>query len=168
LAAAGPNSQLLGQSQLTTFLGTTSLLESKGLIGELASITTINGAEAKDHEFRIRGELKNNESSVKAIEKVFNNNLKGKGHADYTISKRERGFWSQPNGQVTRVPLTGKVEVDVDYRALRRVFDHNTVENSDIRADDGDTSHYRRHVERYGPIPALTPRNPTFIKRGNQ
>lgn len=156
---------LLSQSQLTTFLGVTSLLESKGVIGEVASVTAINGAEVKGHEFRLIGDLKDSTSSVKAIEKAFSHDIAGKGHDPYKISKREQGMFGQPNGQVSRIPNGTGVDVDVDYRALRRFGAHNTVENSDISADDGNTSHYRRHIERYGPIRALTPVNPTFVKQ---
>jgi hypothetical protein len=138
-------------------------LENKGIIGEVASINEINGDIPK-HEFRLIGELKNSTTSVKAIEKAFSNNIAGKGHDPYSISKREQGLFGQPNGQVSRIPNGTGVDIDVDYRALRRFGDHNTRENSDIRADDGNTSHYRRHIERYGPIRALTPVNPTFVK----
>lgn len=155
---------ILTQSQLTTFLGVTNMLESRGVIGEVASITSINGDILK-HEFRLIGELKNGTDSVKAIDKAFSHDIAGKGHSPYDISKREQGMFGQPNGQVSRIPKGTGVDVDVDYRALYRIFAHPTRENSDIRADDGNTSHYRRNVERYGPIRALSPVNPTFIKQ---
>ncbi|MGH9424943.1 MAG: RHS repeat-associated core domain-containing protein, partial [Terriglobia bacterium] len=61
--------RLLDQSQLTTFAAVTHMLESKGLIGEIASVTAING-EKQQSDFAIQGELKNAESAAK-IEKVF-------------------------------------------------------------------------------------------------
>lgn len=140
------------------------MMESRGVIGEVASITSING-DISGHEFRLIGELKNNSTSVKAMEQAFSHNIAGKGHSPYDISKREQGMLGQPNGQVNRIPNGTGVDVDVDYRALIRFSAHNTRENSDIRADDGNTSHYRRNVGRYGPIRALTPVNPTFIKQ---
>ena len=159
----GLSGGILSQSQLTTFLGVTSMLESRGVIGEVKSITAINGDIPK-HEFRLIGELKNNTTSVAAINKAFPNAIGGKGHEPYTVSMREQGLMGQPNGQTSRIPNGTGIDTDVDYRALRRFKDHNTRENSDIRADDGDTSHYRRHVAQYGPIRALIPVNTTFKK----
>ena len=45
-----------------------------------------------------------------------------------------------------------RFDSDVDYRRLLSAG-HNTKENSDIMAFDGDTPHLRRHIERYGPVP---------------
>jgi RHS repeat-associated protein len=165
-AAAGPNARLLDQAQLTTFLAVTNMLENGphgNVIGELVSVTEINGNTGDGgSDFNIRGELKNNTTSVAIMKKFFDWNIKGKGHGTYEESNREQGVNGQPNGQMTRIPGTAKVEIDIDYRALRRIIAHNTLENADIRADDGDTSHYRRHVERYGPIRALQPAYKTY------
>ena len=111
----------LQQSQLTTFVGVTSMLEHQQVIGEVTSVTTING-NTPEHEFRIFGELKNN-ASIKKIEKAFDNGgLIGSGtnfltpaHGEYSISRREQGPNGQPNGQVSRIPNMLKVDIDVDY-----------------------------------------------------
>jgi hypothetical protein len=102
---------------------------------------------------------------VTAIEKAFSHSIAGKGHSPYDVSRREQGMLGQPNGQMSRIPKGTGIDTDVDYRKLMRFGAHNTRENSDIRADDGNTSHYRRNIERYGPIRALTPVNPTFVKQ---
>jgi hypothetical protein len=155
---------ILKQSQLTTFLGVTSALEKRGISDEFLVVTTING-DQKNENFRIYGELKN-QSSVKAIEKALDNgglfgsflNAFTPDHGEYNVSRREQGPNGEPSAQVSRIDGTLKVDADVDYRAYKR-SDHNTRENSDIRADDPakGTTHYARHVQRYGPIRALTP-----------
>jgi RHS repeat-associated protein len=161
--AQGGASGLLNQSQLTTFLGVTSMLESKGVIGEVKSVTMING-DQKDDNFRIYGDLKGPDSH-KAINKVFDWKISGSGHEPYVISRREQGPNGQPNGQVSMTKDRLRVDVDVDYRKLLNVKGHNTPENSDIRADNGDTSHFREHTNRYGAIRALTPVNTTFVRQ---
>ena len=152
----------LSQSQLTTFLGVTSMLESRGVSDQVLSITAING-DQKDHNFRVYAELKGADS-YKEVYKAFDWKIGGSGHEPYTISRREQGPNGQPNGQVSLTKDRLRIDADVDYRKLLNVKGHNTPENSDIRADDGDTSHYRRHTKRYGPIRALTPVNETFVR----
>ena len=154
----------LTQSQMVTFLGVTNMLAHLGVIGEVASISKING-DIKEHEFRIIGNLWNNTTSVDAIKKAFKKEIPGSGHGDYSDSRRQHGAFSQPNGQANRIPNGTGVDFDVDYRALYRLGAHNTRENSDMRADDGGTSHYRRNIESYGRIQALTPVNATFVKQ---
>jgi len=66
-------SRLLDQSQLTTFAAVTHMLESKGVIEEIASITAING-EKQQADFAIHGELKDSNSAAK-IEKVFSTKI---------------------------------------------------------------------------------------------
>ncbi len=158
LDEATPSANLLSQSQLTTFVGTTSMLEKRGVIGDVASIHTING-DTSDDEYRIQGDLRNNDTSVKAIKKAFPHAIGGTGHDEYSDSNREQGLLGQPNGQASLIPKGTGIEVDVDYRRILG-FDHRTRENSDIRADDGSSSHYKRHVNRYGPTPALIPIKP--------
>jgi hypothetical protein len=126
------------------------------------SITSING-DQKEHNFRIYAELKGADS-YKQIYQVFDWKIGGSGHEPYTISRREQGPNGQPNGQVSLTQDRLRIDTDVDYRKLLNVKGHNTPENSDIRADDGDTSHYRLHTKRYGPIPALKPVNETFVR----
>jgi RHS repeat-associated protein len=152
----------LSQSQLTTFLGVTSMLEARGVSDQVLSITSING-DQKEHNFRIYAELKGADS-YKQIYQVFDWKIGGSGHEPYTISRREQGPNGQPNGQVSLTQDRLRIDTDVDYRKLLNVKGHNTPENSDIRADDGDTSHYRLHTKRYGPIPALKPVNETFVR----
>ncbi len=159
----GDGKGLLNQSQLTTFLGVTSLLEARGVIGEVTSVTTINGDQKADN-FRILGELKGADSAKKIFE-ALPSTLGGTDKKPYVVSRREGGLFQQPNGQVTLTENLIGINVDVDYRKLARIFSHNTKDNSDIRADDGNTSHFRRHVETYGPIKALTPVNPTFVRK---
>jgi RHS repeat-associated protein len=111
VAVVGAN--ILTQSQLTTFLGVTNMLAARGVSGEVASINSING-DIPEHEFRLIGELKNNSTSVNAIEKAFPHSIAGKGHSPYDISRREQGMFGQPNGQANRIPNGTGVDVDVD------------------------------------------------------
>jgi RHS repeat-associated protein len=147
----GDGKGLLSQSQLTSFIGTTHMLEKRGVIDQVASISEIHGDEAKDHTYRIIGDLINNSSAVEAIKKAFPNPIAGSGHGKYSDSNREQGFLGAPNGQVSRVPDgTG---VDVDYRCIL-CPGHKSPGGvgSDIRVG----THYEDHVKRYGPIPALS------------
>jgi hypothetical protein len=149
--SAGSSEGLLTQSQLTSFIGTTSLFAQKGVIRELASIGEIFGDEVAGHQFRIRGELVNNTTSVQAIKSVFSHPIAGSGHGLYAESNREQGLLGKPNGQVSRVPDGTGVEIDVDYRCIL-CSGHLDPDNSDIRAG----THYEDHVQRYGQLPPLT------------
>lgn len=75
-----------------------------------------------------------------------------------SISRRERWLTGEPNGQVTRIPNATGIEVDVDYRCIL-CRDHTADDgsNSDIRADTGKESHYKRHKKAYGAVRALMP-----------
>jgi len=100
----------------------TSMLEARGVSGEMKSITTING-DQKDQNFRIYGEL-NGSESAKVIENAFSHGISGSGHDPYTISRREQGLTGQPNGQVSMTQDRLKIDADVDYRRLLG-FGHN-------------------------------------------
>ena len=119
-AAAGPNSRLLDDGQLTNFIGGTKMLEKRGVINQVASISEIHGDAPEGHTYRIIGELKNNSSAVDAIKKELPWPIAGSGHGKYSESNREQGPLGAPNGQVSRVPDgTGvDVDVDVDYRCI--------------------------------------------------
>src|SRR5205807_1032244 len=83
---------------------------------------------------------------------VFDHSIFGSGHGEYSVSRREQGVWGQPNGQFSMTPDLLRYDSDVDYRRLLSPG-HNTKENSDIMAFDGDTAHLTRHIKRYGPVP---------------
>jgi RHS repeat-associated protein len=78
-AAAGPNSRLLDDGQLTNFLGVTNMLQKRGVIDQVASISEIHGDAPEGHTYRIIGELKNNSSAVEAIKKAFPNSITVRG-----------------------------------------------------------------------------------------
>ena len=82
----GENAAVVGgaltQSQLTTFLGVTSMLESRGVSDQVLSITAING-DQKEHNFRVYSELKGADS-YKEIYKAFDWKIGGSGHEPYT------------------------------------------------------------------------------------
>lgn len=149
----GDGKGLLSQSQLTSFIGITHMLESKNVINQVASISEIHGDEAKDHTYRIIGDLVNNSSAVKAIKKAFPWPIGGKGHGQYSESNREQGPIGAPNGQVSRVPKGTGVDVDVDYRCI---LCKGHVSKGGVGSDIRVGTHYEDHVKRYGPIPALS------------
>jgi hypothetical protein len=151
--AAGPNSRLLDDGQLTNFLGVTNMLEKRGVIDQVASISEINGDKPEGHTYRIIGELKDNTTAVAAIKKALTHAIDGKGHGKYSDSNREQGLIGAPNGQVSIVPKGTGIDVDVDYRCiLCKGHVSKGGEGSDIRVG----THYEDNVKRYGAIPALS------------
>lgn len=145
----GANDRLLEQSQLTTFLGVTSMWEKREVIHLIEIVSHINGDQAHNN-FRLYGAL--SDSGGESVKKTFKHNIAGSGHGEYSVSRREQGLWGQPNGQFSMTPDLVRFDSDIDYR---RLVDpgHNTKENSDVRAFEGSTPHLTRHVSRYGPIP---------------
>jgi RHS repeat-associated protein len=151
LPAEGSN--FLNQSQMTTFIGVTSLWESKGVSRQIATVTEINGEQDRG-SFRLRGDFV--EGGGAAVERIFNNRIGGSDKAPYTESRRERGFFDQPNGQFTMTPDFRRFDSDVDYNRLLispavpfPYPPHNRRSNSDIRAN----GHLERHTRSYGPVP---------------
>jgi RHS repeat-associated protein len=152
-AAAGPNSRLLDDGQLTNFIGVTKMLEKRGVIDQVASISEIHGDAPEGHTYRIIGELKNNSSAVAAIKKAFPWPIAGKGHGQYSDSDREQGPIGAPNGQVSRVPKGTGVDIDVDYRCI---FCKGHVSKGGLGSDIRVGTHYEDGRKRYGPMPALS------------
>jgi hypothetical protein len=148
---AGGGARLLDQSRLTTFIGVTSLWAKTGVSDQVTLVTDING-DQPDRNFRLFGELKPGGGEV--VKKAFTFNIAGSGHSEYSVSRREQGLLGQPNGQFSMTPDLMRFDGDVDYRRLLSPG-HNTKENSDIRAFDGNTAHLERHVKRYGPVPII-------------
>jgi len=152
-AAAGPNSRLLDDGQLTNFLGVTNMLEKRGVIDQVASISEIHGDKPEGHTYRIIGELKNNSTAVDAIKKAFPNSIKGKGHGKYSESVREQGLFGAPNGQVSRVPNETGVDVDVDYRCI---LCPGHISKGGLGSDIRVGTHYEDGKKRYGAMRALS------------
>jgi hypothetical protein len=159
-AAAGPNSRLLDDGQLTNFIGVTKMLENRGVSGQVASISEIHGDAPEGHTYRIIGQLKNDsndpkvlQSAVEAIKKAFPNSIPGKGHGEYSESRREQGLLGAPNGQISRVPKEGGVDVDVDYRC---VLCPGHVSKGGLGSDIRVGTHYEDGKKRYGPMPAVS------------
>ena len=141
--------RLLNLSRLTTFIGVTSMWEKRNVIDRVTTVTNING-DQPNANFRLFGELA--ADSREKIKKQFDQTIFGSGHGDYSISRREQGLWGQPNGQFSLTKDWLRFDSDVDYRRLINPA-HNTKDNSDIRAFDGNKSHLQRHVGRYGNVP---------------
>lgn len=141
--------RLLNLSRLATFIGVTSMWETRGVIEQVTIVTNING-EQPHQNFRLYGELV--DGGGQRIKDAFKYKIPGSGHGDYKVSRRERNFFREPNGQFSMTNDLRLFDSDVDYRSL---WDsgHNTPENSDIRAFDGGTSHLKRHKGRYGEVP---------------
>lgn len=152
-AAAGANSRLLDDGQLTNFIGVTKMLEKRGVIDQVASISEINGDKPEGHTYRIIGELKNNSTAVDVIKKAFPNAIAGKGHGKYSDSRREQGLFGAPNGQVSRVPKETGVDVDVDYRCI---LCPGHISKGGLGSDIRVGTHYEDAKKRYGPMPALS------------
>ena len=152
-AAAGPNSRLLDDGQLTNFLGVTNMLQKRGVIDQVASISEIHGNAPEGHTYRIIGELKNNTTAVDAIKKAFRKSIGGKGHGKYSESRREQGLIGAPNGQVSRVPKETGVDVDVDYRCI---LCKGHVSEGGLGSDIRVGTHYEDAKKRYGATPALS------------
>jgi hypothetical protein len=145
----GDNDRLLELSQLTTFIGVTSLWQRRQVSNQVERVTHVNGDQPDDN-FRLFGSLLAGGGQI--IKQVFDHGIGGSGHGEYSVSRREQGVWGQPNGQFSMTPDLLRFDSDVDYRCLLSAG-HNTKENSDIMAFDGGTPHLRRHIERYGPVP---------------
>jgi len=155
-AAAGPNSRLLDDGQLTNFLGVTNMLEKRGVIDQVASISEIHGDKPEKHTYRIIGELKNNTTAVAAIKKALHHAIGGKGHGKYNDSNREQGLIGAPNGQVSIVKNGTGIDVDVDYRCIVcKGHVSEGGEGSDIRVG----THYEDGKKRYGAMRSLSRTN---------
>ena len=141
--------RLLNLSRLTTFIGVTSLWEKRGVIDLVTVVTNING-DQQSQNFRLYGQLA--AGGGQRIKDTFKYSIVGSGHGEYSVSRRERNFWKEPNGQFSLTKDLRRFDSDVDYRSLWDTG-HNTKENSDIRAFDGGTPHLTRHLGRYGPVP---------------
>jgi len=155
------NDRLLELSQLTTFIGVTSLWEKRQVSDQVVLVTNINGDQPKNN-FRIFGTLASGGGEV--IKEVFDHSIFGSDHGEYSVSRREQGLWGQPNGQFSMTPDLLRYDSDVDYRRLLSPG-HNTKENSDIMAFDGGTPHLTRHIKRYGPVPIKMERFDDIMKR---
>lgn len=145
----GTTDRLLELSQLTTYIGVTSLWTKRQVIDQVTLVSHINGDQPQ-HNFRLYGELKPGGGEV--IKRVFDHDIAGSGHGEYSVSRREQGVWGQPNGQFSMTEDLLRFDGDVDYRRILNPG-HNTKENSDIRAFDRSTPHLERHIKRYGPVP---------------
>lgn len=147
----------LTQSQLTTFIGVTSMWASTGVSESIVSVTEIRGA-VKDDNFSLRGEFR--EAGGEYIRDNWKD-IPGETHAPYTTSRRERGYYEEPNGQFKLPDDLRSFQSDVDYNKLllNKGFiktlipnpDHNKSSNSDIRHG----KHLERHTgtKGYGPVP---------------
>lgn len=144
---AGP----LDQSQLTTFVGVTSMWSHTNVIDSIASVTEIRGAVAEDN-FALRGTFKDGSGAY--IESHWNK-IPGETHDPYVTSRREEDVYGQPNGQFKLTSDRRGFQSDVDYNRLliKGTFfpnpAHNRSSNSDVRHD----GHLERHTGEYGPIP---------------
>jgi len=160
-AAAGPNSRLLNDGQLTNFMGVTNMLQNRGVIDQVASISEIHGDSPEGHTYRIIGELKNNTSAVEAIKKAFPNAIAGKGHGEYKESNREQGLFGAPNGQVSRVPDRTGVDIDVDYRCI---LCPGHISKGGLGSDIRVGTHYEDGKKRYGAMRALSRTNDSELR----
>jgi RHS repeat-associated protein len=148
-AAAGPNSRLLDDGQLTNFIGVTKMLEKRGVIDQVASISEIHGDKPEGKTYRVYGELKNNTTAVEAIKKAFTHKIPGKGHGEYSESRREQGLFGAPNGQVNRVPTGTGVDIDVDYRCI---LCPGHVSKGGVGSDIRVGTHYEEAVWAYAGV----------------
>ena len=149
--------QLLDQSQLTTFIGVTSMWAHTGVSPRIAVVSEIRG-DIPDDNFALRGVFADGGG---AYVKSTWESIGGEVHVPYEMSKRERGYYDQPNGQFKLTGDLKRFQSDVDYnRLLVKKFGiptvfpnpaHNSHGNSDIRHGN----QLERHVEWYGPIPIL-------------
>ena len=157
----GDNDRILELSQLTTFIGVTSLWQKRQVSNQIVLVTHINGDQPKNN-FRLFGNLAAGGGQI--IKQVFDHSIFGSGHGEYSVSRREQGLWGQPNGQFSMTPDLLRFDSDVDYRRLLSPG-HNTKENSDIMAFDGDTPHLTRHINRYGPVPIKMERFDDIVRK---
>lgn len=141
--------RLLDLSRLLTFIGITSMWEKCGVIEQVSVVTNING-DLPSNNFRLYGELADGGAQV--VKARFKYAISGSGHGTYSVSRRERNFWREPNGQFSMTKDLRRFDSDVDYRSLIDTG-HNTKANSDIRAFDGGSPHLQRHISRYGEVP---------------
>jgi len=151
--------QLLNQSQLTSFIGVTSMWQYMKVSHRVAAVTEIRG-DVKEDNFCVRGIFE--EGAGKFIKDTWED-IPGSLNPPFTISRREGGYYDQPNGQFKMTADLKRFQSDVDYnRVLIRQFGiptplpnpaHNTKSNSDIRHG----GHVGRHVGRYGAVPITRP-----------
>ncbi len=143
---------LLDQSQLTTFIGVTSMWEKTGVSGKIANVTEIRG-DVKNHNFALIGTfVKGGGEFIRSNWK----NIPGETEEPYNTSRREKGVYSQPNGQFKITDDNTGFQSDVDYNKTL-IFPvipnprHNTHDNSDIRK----AVHLQRHIKDYGSVPII-------------